>query len=194
MKKAMCLAAAISGLVLGGCSTAPTSSDDRSLLHSEVDSTYQRMSSEDPGFAPLLDHASGYAIFPAVGKGAAGIGGSYGRGELYQDGHFAGYADITQATLGVQLGGQSFSEALVFENSDSVDRFKAGQVAFDANASAVALKSGAAATARYNHGVAAFVEPTGGLMFEAAIGGQSFSFQPDNIAVSPPAVARTDQE
>ena len=42
----------------------------------------------------------------------------------------------------------------------------------------VALKTGAADTARYNDGVAVFVQPIGGLMFEAAVGGQQFSFVP----------------
>jgi hypothetical protein len=44
--------------------------------------------------------------------------------------------------------------------------------------SAVALKSGAAAAAKYTNGVAVFVYVKGGLMAEAALGGQRFTFSP----------------
>jgi hypothetical protein len=60
----------------------------------------------------------------------------------------------------------------------ALDNFKNGKLKFAANASAVAMKSGAADTARYTDGVLVFVEPKTGLMLEAALGGQSFSFQP----------------
>ena len=89
-----------------------------------------------------------------------------------------GYSDISQATIGLQAGGQSFSEMLVFESKADLDRFTAGKMSFAANASAVALKSGKAASTRYTDGVAIFVKPIGGLMGEAAVGGQQFTFQP----------------
>jgi lipid-binding SYLF domain-containing protein len=176
-----------------GCSTAPQTADQRSLLNSDVDNTVQRMSNDDPSFKPFIDNARAYVVFPSVGKGAAGIGGAYGRGEVFDQGHFIGYADISQGTLGVQLGGQAFSEVIAFETGGALDRFKSGQFAFDANASAVALKSGAAATSRYTNGVTVFTDPVGGLMFEASIGGQNFSFQPsDENYSTPQGVARTE--
>ena len=89
-----------------------------------------------------------------------------------------GYATISQATVGLQAGGQEFAEAVVFETPDALQRFKDGKLSFEANASAVALKSGAAASTKYENHVAVFTLPKAGLMFEAAIGGQSFSFQP----------------
>jgi hypothetical protein len=46
----------------------------------------------------------------------------------------------------------------------------------EAAASAVALHSGAAADAKYINGIAIFTHPLGGLMFEAAVGGQQFTF------------------
>jgi lipid-binding SYLF domain-containing protein len=116
-------------------------------------------------------------IFPSVGKGGVIVGGAYGRGEVYEQGQLVGYADVTQATVGAQLGGQTFSELIVFENREAMDRFKRGNFEFAANVSAVALKAGAAAAARYTNGVAVFVKPEGGAMFEASIGGQKFTFQ-----------------
>jgi len=189
MRFRICFPAALAGAMLTfGCSTAPQGSADRSMLHGDVIAAVQRMSADDAGFQPFLDHSRAYVVFPSVGKGAAGIGGAYGRGEVYEDGRFIGYADLSQATLGVQLGGQSYAEAIAFEGPQALARFQSGQFAFDANASAVALKSGAAASARYTNGVAVFVDPIGGLMFEASIGGQSFSFQADNAPLAAPAV------
>lgn len=166
------------GLALAGCSTEPTSSSARAELHDDVAAAQNRIYLEDPGLENFLRHADGYAIFPSVGKGGFIAAGAYGQGQVYEQGQFIGYADISQATVGAQVGGQTFTEVVAFETPDAMETFKSGQFAFDANASAVALKSGAAASAKYDHGVAVFVEPIGGLMVEASIGGQSFSFQP----------------
>jgi lipid-binding SYLF domain-containing protein len=145
----------------------------------------------DPGLRHFLDNAYGYVVFPNVGSGAAGIGGSYGHGEVYQQGKFIGYADISQWTIGAQLGGQSFGEVIAFERPWSLRQFEAGQTTFDANASAVAVKAGADATAAYSNGVAVFTQAGGGLMLQAAIGGQTFSFASSNLNIAPP-VASTD--
>jgi len=113
-----------------------------------------------------------------VVKGGAIVGGAYGRGEVYEQGKMIGWADLSQATVGAQLGGQSFSELILFENKATLDSFRNGKLKFATNASAVALKSGAAESAKYTDGVLVFVEPREGLMLEAAVGGQSFSFPP----------------
>ena len=93
-------------------------------------------------------------------------------------GRHTAYCDLTQATVGLQAGGQSFSELLVFENKAALDRFKAGQLAFATDASAVVLKTGVAtADVPFVEGVAVVVSPIGGAMVEAAIGGQQFTCQ-----------------
>jgi lipid-binding SYLF domain-containing protein len=161
-----------------GCSTEPEGDNAQAKLNDNTTKALDRLNAEDPGLQSFLSHSYGYVIFPTVGKGGLILGGSYGRGQVYDQGAFVGYADITQATIGAQIGGQSFTEMLAFENEASLQRFEAGKFAFDATASAVALKSGAAATAKYSDGVAAFIEPQAGLMLEAAIGGQSFKYQP----------------
>jgi hypothetical protein len=61
--------------------------------------------------------------------------------------------------------------------AEALTLFKTGNFAFDAQATAVALKSGAGANAKYSNGVAVFTMDESGLMFEASIGGQKFSFQ-----------------
>jgi lipid-binding SYLF domain-containing protein len=120
----------------------------------------------------------GYAVFPSVGKGAAGVGGAYGKGVVYERGRVVGFCDMTQATVGAQLGAQKYSEIICFENEKTLAKFKDEKLAFDAQASAVAGKSGSAANASYSDGVMVYTLNESGLMAEAAIGGQKFSYQP----------------
>ncbi len=168
------------GLMLVGCETSPTPKTEagREGLKDQADATFRQMKAEDPTLDRFLETAYGYAIFPSVGKGGLIAGGAYGHGLVYEQGRMIGYSNLTQATVGAQIGGQTYSELIVFENKAALDRFTTKEYTVSANASAVALKSGAGAAARYSDGVAIFVKPTGGLMAEASIGGQRFEFQP----------------
>jgi lipid-binding SYLF domain-containing protein len=180
MKNASLYSCLIAGalLTLAGCATAPDTEAKKAELHTNVDNTMTRIKALDPSLQKQIANAYGYAIFPSVAKGGAVVGGAYGRGEVYEQGKMVGWADLSQATIGAQLGGQTFSELILFENKAALDNFRNGKLKFAANASAVALKSGAADTARYTDGILVFVEPKAGLMVEAALGGQSFSFEP----------------
>jgi lipid-binding SYLF domain-containing protein len=106
------------------------------------------------------------------------VGGAHGNGEVYEQGRLVGYSSITQLTLGAQLGGQAYRQIVFFADQVALDEFKAGDFNFGAQASAVAVTAGAAANAAYDNGVAVFTLPLGGLMFEASIAGQNFSFKP----------------
>jgi lipid-binding SYLF domain-containing protein len=167
-------------LVLTGCSTAPKTPEARQTLQDDSHQTMTMMTREDPSLQRFLDRAYGYAIFPNVGKGGAGVGGAYGRGVVYDHGAAIGYSDLSQVTVGLQLGGQDYAELIAFENEDALNKFKTGKFAFSANASAVALKAGAADAVNYDNGVAVFTKPKGGLMFEASVGGQKFTYEPMN--------------
>lgn len=180
MKRAMGLCAlwVLSMGLHAGCSTAPKSMADRQDLISNSNSTLKQMRAVDTSLDKFLSRAYGYVIFPSVGKGGLIAGGAWGRGVVYEKGQVLGFSELTQATVGFQAGGQSFSELIVFETRTDLNRFTAGRLGLAANLSAVALKSGVADTARYTDGVAVFVQPIGGLMFEAAVGGQKFDFVP----------------
>jgi lipid-binding SYLF domain-containing protein len=173
----MALAFVVITALLSGCATAPASREDKVALVSEATTRLQQMSTEDPALGALVKRSHGYSLFPNVGKGGLVVGGAYGRGVVYERGQHIGYSDLTQGSVGLQAGGQSFSELLVFENKAALDRFKAGQFGFAADASAVVLKSGAATNANFVNGVAVVVQPIGGVMVEAAIGGQQFTYQ-----------------
>jgi lipid-binding SYLF domain-containing protein len=167
----------VAGL-LGSCATAPASREDKAALVAEATSRLQQMSREDPALGALVQKGHGYAMFPDVGKGGLVVGAAYGRGVVYERGQHIGYSDVTQGSVGLQAGGQSFSELLVFETKAALDRFKAGRFGLAADASAVVLKSGVATNANFVDGVAVVVQPIGGVMVEAAIGGQQFTYQP----------------
>lgn len=134
----------------------------------------------DPSMKAFFDKAYGYAIFPTVGKGGIGIGGAYGKGEVYRRGKLIGYSSLTQVTIGFQLGGQAYSEIIFFKDKATLDDFTSGNFEFNAQASAVAVTAGASADADYSNGVAIFTIAKGGLMYEASVGGQKFSFTPKN--------------
>ena len=138
---------------------------------------------QDPDLQRFFDEAFGYAVFPSIGKGAAGIGGATGSGEVFEGSKSVGTARMTQVSLGFQWGGQAYSEIIFFENAESMDSFKAGDLKFAAQASVVAVDKGASADVAYEEGVAIFTIAKGGLMYEAAVGGQKFKFQPHDNQV-----------
>jgi len=132
----------------------------------------------DPGLKNFFNKAYAYAIYPTVGKGAIGIGGAHGNGAVYHRGRLIGLSSLTQVSIGFQLGGEAYSELIFFENADAFRTFKSGKLKFSAQASAVAATVGAAAKTSYSNHVAVFTLIQGGLMYEASIGGQSFTFEP----------------
>lgn len=147
-------------------------------LHGDVRATIDRMEAKDPGLKQLLKDAHAYAVFPSVGKATAVVGGAFGKGEVIQGGRVVGYAAVGQLTLGVQLGGQTFSQIVAFQDKAALDRFKQGRYAFAANASAVLVKAGAASSANYEQGAMVFVMSEGGMMLELGLGAQKFFFRP----------------
>lgn len=165
-------------LALSACATAPASVEGKRDVENDASNALGKAQRQDPTLIPIINASAGYAVFPSVGKGAAVVGGAYGKGVLYERGVVVGYCDLSQATIGFQLGGQAYTEIICFENQQAVDKFKQGNLRFDAQATAVALKSGAGANAKFANGVAVFTMDEAGLMFEAAVGGQKFSYQP----------------
>jgi lipid-binding SYLF domain-containing protein len=140
----------------------------------------------------------GYAVFPTIGKGGIGIGGAYGKGKVYNHGKAIGTSDMAQVTIGFQLGAQAFSQIIFFEDQASLNDFTSGNFEFSADASAVAITAAAGASANtgggttagvsggknnadttslgYRKGMAIFTVAQGGLMYQATLGGQKYSY------------------
>lgn len=125
-----------------------------------------------------FDTAEAYVIFPNVGKGAFIVGAASGRGIVYENGIPTGMAKMKKVDIGLQAGGKAFSEVIFFETESALQEFKRSEFEFDANASAVILKSGKAFNAQYEDGVAVFAKPKAGLMVDASVGGQKFEYMP----------------
>ena len=168
---------ALAALVVAGCgSTSPETAGDAEAREKDAQAAIARFKDADPGLKKWFEDAHGYAVFPSVGKGGVGIGGAYGKGEVYEKGDHIGYATLTQATIGLQLGGQAYSEVIFFKDKHALDRLRSGQFELSAQASAVAATAGASADADYSGGVAIFTLAQGGLMAEASVGGQKFDY------------------
>src|SRR5512138_3303776 len=144
----------------------------------DVPPVIAKFKAKDPGMEKIFSDAVGYAVFPTVGKGGIGIGGARGKGWVYQSGRIVGKSTLTQVTIGLQFGGQAYSEIVFFQTRQALDNFKLGHLKLDAQASAIALTARASADLAYRNGVAIVTMAKGGLMYEASVGGQKFSYKP----------------
>jgi len=165
----------LSGLFLPQLSKAQDETQER-IIQDSKDAKAAFLKG-DPSMENLFRHAAGYVIFPNVGKGAAGVGGAAGKGAVYQKGVPIGTAQMVQVTVGAQAGGQAYREIIFFENPAALDRFMHNKVEFSGQASAIAVKAGAAANGNYRDGVVVFSQEKGGLMLEASLGGQKFTYK-----------------
>jgi len=151
----------------------------------------------DAGLSNFFKSAYGYALFPTIGKAGFVVGGAYGEGRVYEQGKYIGDTSMTQATIGFQLGGAGFSQVVFFQDQRALNEFIKGNFEFGADVEGVALTAAASASANtsgssatasggknnaniasagYHKGMATFTITKGGLMYEASVGGQKFSF------------------
>jgi lipid-binding SYLF domain-containing protein len=165
------LSIAAAGFV-AGCAHAPKTEAERAQLLSDAQSTVDMMTAKDPSLRTVLDQAVAYVVFPRIGAGGFIIGGAGGKGVLFERGQFAGYASLSQTSIGAQLGGQKYAEVIVLQNQYALDQMRAGKLNLGATASAVALSAGAAASTQFRNGVAVFTQPLGGAMFNVSLSGQ----------------------
>jgi len=135
------------------------------------------MIEKQPKLQSFKDKSYGYAVFPKVTKGAFGIGGAGGKGIVYKDHVPTGESTLSQVTIGFQAGGQQYKEVIFFENEEAYKKFTNKKVKFDGQASAVAITDGGSVDVAFKDGLAVFTQTSGGLMFEASIGGQHFSYK-----------------
>jgi lipid-binding SYLF domain-containing protein len=173
------------------CSPLPAADSDK---YPETISLFRKAGESGRYFA----RSYGYAVFPTVGKGGIGIGGAFGKGRVYRAGAWTGDVSLAQVSVGFQLGGQAYSEIVFFENQATYEDFTSGNFEFGADIGAVAITAGAnaslnsagggsagasgtkkeAATAgSYHHGIAVFTIAKGGLMYQAAVAGQKFTYK-----------------
>ena len=183
-------AALLSGLAFLFLSATPARADD----YADTVKVFEQAGESGTFFKS----AYGYAVFPSIGKAGVGVGGAYGKGRVYEMGRHVGDASMTQLSVGLQLGGQAYSQIIFFEDQRALREFTGGNFEFGAEASAVAITAAAGAKAstagssagasggkhdaktvgKYHKGMATFTVAKGGLMYEASVAGQKFSYKP----------------
>lgn len=172
-----------------GCATRPESVASRNYLSAQIEETVALFKIRDPGIQAFFDRSYGYAVLPRITKGALVVGGAHGKGEVFAGGVKVGYCSMTQASIGFSFGGEFFREIVFFRDKVDLDRFRMGDFTFSGQATAVALTAGAAAKSDYEYGMAVFVMPDSGLMVDASIAGQKFSYDPAfTMREEPPTV------
>ena len=170
------LASATVATTLSGCAATRTAEADKDQMFEDVGLAIAEFKKADPGLELWFDHAYGYAVFPRVGKAAIGVGAAGGQGVVYDQGVSVGNSRMSQADVGLQLGGRSYREVIFFEDAQTLAEFTDGQFQLEGNFTAIAAEEGAASKATYQDGVAVFVMSTGGLMVDVSVGGQNFDF------------------
>jgi lipid-binding SYLF domain-containing protein len=126
---AAALALALGGMVMTGCTTTPADSASsshsaRQAMNSSVNDTLSRLYNTVEGSRELVQKAAGVLVFPSVVGGSFIVGAEYGRGELRVNGRTEGYYSTTAGSIGFQAGGQSKAVIYVFNNRESLNKFR----------------------------------------------------------------------
>jgi lipid-binding SYLF domain-containing protein len=177
------LTAALSALALAAAAWAAQPQSGQaaaqpSAMSGEAQKTLDTFKQKDPTVTQQLNKVAGYAVFPKISKGAFIVGGAGGEGVLYEHGKPVGKLTMTNMSVGLQAGGQTYSELILFQDQAALSKFKQDKASLSANASGVAASAGAGAQAKFSEGVAVFITSESGVMGELSIGGQSFKFEP----------------
>ena len=151
-------------------------------LRAAATTAIERARRDQPAIEKHFDSCVGYVVFPTIARGGLGIGAAHGQGVVYErrsmlPDKVVGTSEVTQVTVGLQIGGQGFSEIIFFEDAKTLENFKKSNVEFNADASGVAGGEGGTAAAKYENGVAVYVFGEEGFMGAAAIGGQKFKYK-----------------
>ncbi|MFD1094674.1 lipid-binding SYLF domain-containing protein [Salegentibacter chungangensis] len=154
--------------------------DEKAELISDAKKAKAAFIEHSPDLAELFDKSAGYVIFPNVGKGAYILGGAAGNGVLFEKGGVQGFAELRQVDIGLQIGGQAFRQAILFQTNSELERFKEGNYRLSGNASAVVIEQGEAKSVEFNNGRAIVTMPKAGAMIEISVGGQKFDYKDAN--------------
>ncbi len=163
--------------------TASNTADDKKALAAFMESAV---------VAKYHKSAYAYAIFPTIGKGGFGIGAAHGTGGVYRGGNKTGSVSMTQISIGFQLGGQAYRQVIYLQDKRAFKEFTSGEFEFGAQAEAIAITASAGAKigtegtsastsekqaeAKYHKGIVVFTMTKGGLMYQAALGGQKYDY------------------
>lgn len=162
---------------LMGCDTSsPNSPAQQVAMQDEAQVALQRMEAQDPSLVSAVNSSYGYIIFPEVGDAAIGIGGAAGHGVVYASGKKIGTVKLAEGSIGLQAGGDTYGELIIFQDAKSFNRVVNDSFEFGADASATIVKAGAAGASNFANGTQVYIMPKGGLKAGVSIKGQKFHF------------------
>ncbi|HEX9102010.1 MAG TPA: hypothetical protein VF997_07400 [Polyangia bacterium] len=163
----------VGAALVAGCAGTPRTQAKRTLLDNQAAEAREAMLAKDPSVRPLLDQSAGYIVFPEVKEGGFIVGGAGAEGVVYERGRPVGYAELSRASIGAQIGGQKYAELVAIRDKFTLDKMKAGEMDVGAQASAVILRAGTATATTFGEkGVAVVIDPIGGAMVNASVSGQ----------------------
>src|SRR6185436_968236 len=165
------------GSLVTGCAHAPKTAEARASLVQDAQAAVEQMTMDDPSLRPLLDQSAGYVVFPNIKQGGFIAGGAAGRGVVFEQGRATGFAELSEASFGAQVGGQKFAELIVVRDPYALAQLKAGEYHIGAQAQATAIRSGSGAATLFRDGVAVFVRPLSGGMLNLSVTGQRIKFK-----------------
>ena len=110
------------------------------VLHADVLAALKQVQAINPDLKKVLDESAGFAVVPAIGRASLVLGSAFGLGEVFKGERVIGYAAIVELTIGVQVGGTTFHELVVFHDEGALKKFKQGKYAFASDASVAFVK------------------------------------------------------
>jgi len=156
--------------------TGQVSESDYSVEIAKAEQTRKEFLKTDRGLQKFFDESYGYAILPNIGKGGLIVGGAHGNGIVFKNDEPLGTTEMTQLTVGGQIGGKSYAELIFFKSEAEFEVFMTGRYEVAVSLAAVALDYGVSNDLAYSDGVAIVTKDNGGLMAEATVGGQKFFY------------------
>lgn len=144
-----------------------------------------RMLTKQPELQKYFNEAYGYAIFPSVGRIAAGFGFVYGSGLVIEQGQVVGRTKQFKAAIGFDYGVQFHSQIIFFQNAEIMEEFKTLGWEFEGRGSAVLITIGVSVDPGYKSQVAIFSRTKGGLMLELAAHLAKYTYRPLSSELEP---------
>jgi len=163
----------VGAAIVAGCAGTPRTESKRAALGQDAVAVRDLMLKKNTSLSSLLDQSAGYIVFPEVKEGGFIVGAALANGVIFQHGKQAGFAELTRASVGAEIGGQKYSEIVAVKDQATLDKIKAGNFGFGAGASAIILHEAASTVTTFGaNGVAVIVDPIGGAMVNASVNSQ----------------------
>jgi lipid-binding SYLF domain-containing protein len=149
-RRALVTLAAVASLGLAACqsdgkvSTSVSKGSSASEIDAKVTAALNELYKTREGSRTLANQAKAILVFPDITQAGLGVGGAYGTGAMRRGGSTTGYYNLAAATVGFQIGAQSFSQAYFFNTQEALNKFEETKgFELGAGATAVAADFGA---------------------------------------------------